>query len=715
MRSPSLTYLEMPHPSVDEGPGAYRLTASDVMELATPFTAPQTIPRRTLAAMALLFTAYLGTAQAVHYLFPIPVAPALIWPPAGIALAGAFLGGYAVWPAILLASLTNSALIGTSSVPLAVVASLANVLQAIVGTWLLRRLNFDPLLARLNDALSIIFVSVAVTLVVPLARVVTLVATHAILPGGTATSALGNWWTGEILSVLVLAPFLIRWFAYPRVVRNAAAWAEAAVALACVAAVDFMLFWTPYSELRGIPLVYLVLAPLIWIALRVGPRFMTVALLANAAIAIVGIAAGLDGGAGVIGDRLFQGEVFIIMISIIFLVLCAIAEERKNGANNLALHIGQLEEVLARIKKEDEAKSRFIATLAHELRNPLAPLLSSLELLNADPEKSEGTRAVASDMTLHVRTMRHLLDDLLDISRVSRGKLTLQKEHVELHAIVAQSLHVVEDLVAKRGHTLTASLPEQAILLEADPVRLEQIIVNLLNNAAKYTEPGGTIALSVSATPETARLSVKDTGIGIDPAVQHRIFEPFLQLEEDITKLSGLGIGLSLTKNLVDMHGGTIEVRSEGSGTGSEFIVELPVSGFAAPEAAADAEPAEERAFRILLIDDNRAAADALGKLLRHAGHDVRVGYSGAEALEAVPDFAPDVILLDIGMPGMDGHETARRLRANGSKAVLIALTGYGQDSDRRLAQEAGFNHHLTKPVGLAELEEVFAEIPAII
>jgi signal transduction histidine kinase/CheY-like chemotaxis protein len=686
------------------------------MEFSLPLY-PKELSLRTVVSMVLLFAAYLGTAQAVHLLFPTSIAPALIWPPIGIALAAMVLEGYAVWPAILLASLANSLLSQNMPFLLMAVIAVANVVQTIAGTWVLRRLSFQPLMARLNDVLALIFVSIATTMIAPLTRVVELVATHAILPGGSAISALGNWWTGEILSVIVVTPFLVRWIAYPRVKRLAIEWLEIIIAVGGMVLIDVLLFWTHASQARGVPIVYLLLVPLIWIALRIGPRIMTLALFLNALVAIWGTA--FSAGAGNVlplGERLFQAEIFIIMISIIFLMLCAIAEDRKNYANDLARHVGRLEDALAQIKKEDDAKNRFIATLAHELRNPLAPLLSSLELLNADPQKSDDTRIAANDMTLHVRTMRHLLDDLLDISRISRGKLTLQKEHTELHPVIDQSVRVVKGIMKERNHTLTVSIPDTAILLEADPVRLEQIVVNLLNNAAKYTPDGGRIHLSVSAANGSVRISVKDNGIGIDPMLQHRIFEPFLQLEENIQKLSGLGIGLSLTKNLVDIHGGTIEVKSEGEGKGSEFIVELPLQNLAAPvETDTAATLDRSRVFRILLVDDNRAAANALGKLLDRAGHVVKTAYSGAEALDVAPAFEPDIVLLDIGMPEMDGHETARRLRANNSTAVLIALTGYGQDSDRRKAQEAGFNHHLVKPVGLVELEEVFAEIPHII
>jgi signal transduction histidine kinase/CheY-like chemotaxis protein len=668
-----------------------------------------------LGYQAILFFSYLISAQVVHFLFPSQISPALIWPPAGIALAGIALGGYTLWPAIFLASIVNSLLNANSPPLLALIVAAGNALQALFGVWLLRKLAFETLFDRVRDAFAMALVAFVASTVVPTFRVIGLFLTGTV-PATGYSEAWSSWWTGEILSIIVLSPVLIRWISRPRFRRTPLEWFEIAVAFGLLFICDLILFWTPYSEFHSIPVVYIILAPLTWIALRIGPRGITFALLLNSILALAGIASGyssLTSSDATTGGRLFQGEVFIIIITLIYLALCAIVEERKQTSKALQEHVGRLEDVVAKISKEDEAKSRFIATLAHELRNPLAPLLSSLELMHLTSPTEDEAKTLVAQMTQNVKTMRHLLDDLLDISRISRNKLTLQKEHVDLHSIVNNSLRTVTSTITDRGHSLSTSLPAEAVLLEADPVRLEQIIVNLLNNSAKYTEPGGRIVLSIDVHGDTVTIRVKDNGIGIPSEMMDRIFEPFLQIENDSRKVSGLGIGLSLTKNLVEMHGGSIKAMSDGAGYGSEFIVELPFTNLATDSLKPVVEePQEIGAMKILVVDDNRPAADGLKKLLSLKGHDVQSVYDGTSALGTVKKWTPEVILLDIGLPDMQGYEVASRMRELGVQSVIVALTGYGQDSDRRRAEASGFNHHLTKPVALSELEEVLREVP---
>ncbi len=268
-------------------------------------------------------------------------------------------------------------------------------------------------------------------------------------------------------------------------------------------------------------------------------------------------------------------------------------------------------------------------------------------------------------------------------------------------------------LMDSKKHTLVTDIPNEAIILEADSVRLEQVFVNLLNNAAKYTEPGGTITLTARSKGGEAVVTVTDTGIGMDAHLLEHVFEPFFQIEQPGKLKAGLGIGLSLTRNLVDLHDGTIEAQSKGAGSGSQFTVRLPLADRQAPEKEAAAESAEtEGGFRILIVDDNRAAADALVRLLTLRGNATEAVYTGEEAMAYAPSFKPEVILLDIGLPDMEGYDVARAIRSDSSvQATLIALTGYGQESDIRKAQKAGFDHHLTKPAGLAEIEEILASI----
>jgi PAS domain S-box-containing protein len=368
----------------------------------------------------------------------------------------------------------------------------------------------------------------------------------------------------------------------------------------------------------------------------------------------------------------------------------------------------------------DRRKDEFLATLAHELRNPLAPLLSVLQLMGSSGGAGEEFEAERAMAERQVRYMTRLIDDLMDLSRISRGKLRLRVEPLEMCEMVRRAVESARSAIEVRGHALHLSIPEPPIVLEADPTRLEQMVWNLLSNAAKYTEPGGRIDLTVERADAEAVLRVRDTGIGIEPDLLPRIFEPFVQAESGSGRSQGgLGIGLGLVRSLVELHGGTIEGHSEGLGTGSEFVVRLPVRppGGAIPGSergreAAEAGPLPRR--RILVVDDNVDAAKILARLLEsNLGQEVRVVHNGPGALHAAAEFRPEVILLDLGLPGIDGCEVARRLRGRPetSGTVLIALTGWGQEQDRRRTVEAGIDRHLVKPVDIDEIEGLLRDL----
>jgi len=665
--------------------------------------------------MVLLFLAYLVTAQVFSYVYTFaPTSPALIWPASGIALAGLILGGISLWPAIVAAALIHQLLNG-ATLFIAIGLAVANALQPVVGAWLLKKLGFRNSFSRVPDTLVFILIALFVTVIVPALGTLTFVIAERAMPRGISGTFM-PWWIGQILSVLILTPLLVRWIPQFSFRRSKLELIEAWLSITSVVGIGFLLYFTPYRELAQIPLVYLILIPFLWIALRIGPRFMTLALFLNAFLALSGSAFLLisTGNTSILGYELLQTEIFIIVISLIFLLLVTVAEERKDTANDLRENVRRLEDAIERIRKEDEAKSRFIATLAHELRNPLAPIMSSLEIMKLDRSDSKKTGELAEGMTDHLRTMRHLLDDLLDISRISREKLSLQKEHIDLQTVLNRSIRTVQGFINDRKHTLVANLPSEAIILEADAVRLEQVFVNLLNNAAKYTEPGGSITLTATRERNAVVVTVSDTGIGMDTTLLDHVFEPFFQIEQPGKLRAGLGIGLSLTKNLVELHGGTIEAESTGSGNGSTFTVRIPLAeSEARKQTPVLSNPSETlEGFRILIVDDNRAAADALSKLLTLRGNHTEAVYTGEDAITRAPSFMPDVILLDIGLPDMEGYDVARALKSDNSvSAVLIALTGYGQESDMRKASKAGFDHHLTKPAGLSEIEDILKTI----
>ena len=370
------------------------------------------------------------------------------------------------------------------------------------------------------------------------------------------------------------------------------------------------------------------------------------------------------------------------------------------------------------IQEADRRKDEFLAMLAHELRNPLAPLLNSLHLLGLgadDDSTAEQIRGVAERQARH---LARLVDDLLDVSRISNGKIQLRRGPLDLRAAISRALETVRPLVESRHHELTTSLPPDPVPLLADAARLEQILANLLNNAAKYTEPGGRIALEVARDGDDAVMRIRDSGIGIAPELLPRVFDLFTQEDRSLDRSQGgLGIGLTLVRRLVELHGGSVTATSAGVGQGSEFVVRLPAG--TSPEAGENrgdddkangtSGPGHRRSRRVLVVDDNIDGARVLARLLRAGGHETLVAHDGPAALEEARAHPPDVVLLDIGLPGMDGYQVARRLREldGMDRALLVALTGYGRDEDRRRSMEAGFDHHLVKPVDPGSLKEL--------
>jgi PAS domain S-box-containing protein len=370
-------------------------------------------------------------------------------------------------------------------------------------------------------------------------------------------------------------------------------------------------------------------------------------------------------------------------------------------------------------KEADRRKDEFLATLAHELRNPLAPIRNSLHILKMPKLDEAVAQKTREMMERQVHQLVRLVDDLLDVSRVMRGKVELRRQTVALADVIGRAVETARPLFDSHGHELTIDLPTEPLFLCADPVRLAQVVGNLLTNAAKYTEAKGRIRLAAQRDGPQVRLHVRDTGIGIAPEILPRIFELFVQADHASDRAQGgLGVGLTLVKSLVEMHSGSIEAKSEGLGKGSEFIVRLPVVD-EAPHVAPDNDEQtpslaqKASGHRILVVDDNQDAADSLAMLLRMQGHHVRVANNGFDALEAVNVERPDIVFLDIGMPKMDGYEVARRLRLQpgANHLVLAALTGWGQKEDRRKSEEAGFDYHLVKPLEPKALEQVLAEL----
>ena len=393
-------------------------------------------------------------------------------------------------------------------------------------------------------------------------------------------------------------------------------------------------------------------------------------------------------------------------------------EEERAGEAKRAHE--RLQEQAEALKEADRRKNEFLAMLGHELRNPLAPIRNATQILSLNGPPDAEVQWARGVIERQVHQMTRMVDDLLDVSRITQGKFKLEKEPVDLASVVARAAEMVRPLIDARGHRLTITLPPEPVWLDADPSRLAQVVANLLHNAAKYTDAGGQIRLASERRGEETVVTVRDTGIGIPADLLPRVFEPFTQEERLLDRAQGgLGIGLALVRSLVALHGGRVQAFSAGRGCGSEFVLYLPVSG-QAPTASGGERATVGRvkaaSRRILVVDDNVDSAESLAVLLRVTGHEVRTAHAGRAALEAARACVPEIVLLDIGLPGMDGYEVARRLRQDLGLAdvLLVAMTGYGQDEDRRRSHEAGFNAHLVKPVDLNELHALLERSQAI-
>ncbi|RZA31533.1 MAG: response regulator, partial [Lysobacteraceae bacterium] len=383
---------------------------------------------------------------------------------------------------------------------------------------------------------------------------------------------------------------------------------------------------------------------------------------------------------------------------------------------------GSMQDITERVRAEealrqaDQRKNEFLAMLAHELRNPLAPISSGAQLLGQDGLDPARTKQISAIIARQARHMAGLVDDLLDVSRVTRGLVVLAMERIDINAVVLDAAEQVQALVHGKGHQLDVRLLPQPAYVQGDRKRLVQVVGNLLHNAAKFTDRGGQIAVTVSSAGEAVMVEVRDNGIGMLPAELERAFDMFVQGERTPDRsLGGLGIGLALVRSLVELHGGSVHVSSAGQGMGTSFTVRLPhsVERGAGPADKPDAATTQGTRLKVLVVDDNVDAAQMLALYVGAQGHELRVEHDSLEALAQAAAFAPDLCLLDIGLPEMDGYELARRLRRHPATAgaTLVAVTGYGQEQDRRNSAAAGFDHHLVKPVDIASLDRIVAGV----
>jgi PAS domain S-box-containing protein len=383
------------------------------------------------------------------------------------------------------------------------------------------------------------------------------------------------------------------------------------------------------------------------------------------------------------------------------------------SSSGIALDVSERKRAEMALRLADQRKDEFLAMLAHELRNPLAPISSAVKVMELlSPDAAPPVTKAREVIDRQVRHLSRLVDDLMDVSRISTGKIVLRDEQVDAGAMVLRAIEMNRPLLEARGHHLVTHGLSGQETLRGDSTRLTQVVGNLINNAAKYTEAGGLITVSLAREGDWLVIRVADNGVGMSPQILPHVFNLFLQAERSLDRsLGGLGIGLSVVKQLTELHGGTVEAHSKGERRGSEFVVRLPTLGVTLAAQAAQLPASGPQDRRILVVDDNRDAADALAMMLKLSGNDVEVAYDGLSALSIAQSFRPDVAVLDIGLPGMDGYEVARRLRARPETgaALIVAVTGYGQNEDRDRSRAAGFDHHLVKPLESAALLNLLA------
>jgi two-component system CheB/CheR fusion protein len=377
----------------------------------------------------------------------------------------------------------------------------------------------------------------------------------------------------------------------------------------------------------------------------------------------------------------------------------------------------ELEAANQQLREQDLHKNQFLAILSHELRNPLAPIRNSLYILDHAPSGGQQSQHARDVIGRQIGQLTRLVDDLLDVTRVSRNKIQLQRRSLELNDLVGRAVDDHRSLFEGKAVTVEATFAPERLPMRGDVERLAQVVGNLLQNAAKFTPAGGRVRVSTASAPSKARaiLRVLDTGVGIEPELLRHLFQPFIQAEATLDRSqAGLGLGLALVKGLVEMHGGEVHAHSDGAGQGAEFVVEFPLDQAAGAEPSTSPAGPEGRSRRVLVIEDNRDAADSLREVLEFGAHIVEVAYNGPDGLHRARTFKPEIVLCDIGLPGMDGYEVARAFRADPAlkDVFLVALSGYAQPDDLQRARDAGFDKHLAKPSSLEKLEELLADAP---
>ena len=621
-----------------------------------------------------------------------------VWPPTGFAIAAVLLFGRRSAPGILLGAFLANA---TAGEPLWVAGTIAlgNTLEAMIGSLILQRVGFDRRMMRGRDIVALM-AAVTVSPVIAATIGVTSLGAGGVQPASALPDLWFLWWFGDALGGLIFAPVIL--VLSDRAEFSRTMLGEAILLLAALLIAGGVIFM---GVLRVPISAYGVFPFLIWAALRFGPPGAAISAALTNAIAVWGTHLGHGPFAGMGPEQGFVHlQVFIAVAAATGLFLGATAAQSHEAQR-------RAEQKAEELAAADRRKDEFLAMLGHELRNPLAPIVHAVELLGRrDPTLLERARDIIRRQSEH---LNRLVGDLLDVSRITRGTVRLERKRVTLAEVVGAAVDMWRHLIAQRRQKLSVNLPERPIRLHVDPTRFTQIIANLLHNAAKFTPEEGRIVIEADEHDGWLTLRVRDSGEGMSPMLVAHVFELFVQAPRSLDRpKGGLGLGLTLVQRLVELHGGTITAKSDGIDCGSEFIVRVPLAE-ALDEApmpgAAAVGSTPKRSRRVLVVEDNEDAREALTLLLKEEGHDVRSANDGLRALAEVQDFTPEIVLLDIGLPGLDGYAVARELRAlpQTAGALLVAITGYGQAEDRALSREAGFDYHLLKPVEPLRLFEL--------
>lgn len=659
-----------------------------------------------LAALVVLYFA--AGKLGLHFAF-VHASASPVWPPTGIALAALLLFGVRVWPAVFIgAFLVNVSIAGALASSIGVATG--NTLEAVVGAWLVNRYaggarSFDRARNFLRFAVLVGAVATPISATV---GTVSLVAS-----GEAPLRAFGTiwltWWLGDAAGALIVAPFLLLWSTVRELQPLRERMGELLLLALAVGGTAALVFGIP--GLSRYPLPFLCIPPLIWAGFRFGSREVATSVAVLSAIATWATVNGYGPFAvGSENESLLLLQAFMITIAALTFPVAALVWERKAVEQERAMLLAREQSARADAEAANHARDEFMAMLGHELRNPLGAISNAAQVLlapNADRVFSERAVDIIHRQAKH---LTRLIEDLLDVARITRGKIVLHRERVNLADTAERCVALLRSVERLEQHDVVVDAA--AVWVDADPARLTQIVDNLLSNALKYTPAGGRIRIQTAAEGRDAVLRVHDSGIGIPHDLLPRIFEVFTQGPRSLDRAQGgLGVGLALAYRLVQAHGGSIDVISEGPSRGSLFTVRLPrVDARAVTAAKAGDAPQRATPRRILIIEDDPDGRAALRMQLQTAGHDVYEAATGREGIEAAARVQPDVVLLDIGLPGLDGYQVAERLRSPDGHPRLIAITGYGQPGDRERARSAGIDRHLVKPVDASELNRLLEE-----